>query len=329
MADASLVELWAFSVMDENGEPIEGAKLNTYEAGTVNTALATFEESTLTTPLANPILTDAAGRFPNPVYAQNKQYKFVLTDASDNVLQTIPVWQPNSLLDPVATNAALKALDVGLLTEGLELHVTDRAILGDNGGGDWYATEVNPGADNDGSILHSSTAGWFFVRKTEDGIYRPAWFGPDETGVTASHVEVKAMYDAVPDEGTVEFTPGANYLFDIPVEQDNKSLTTFAHGATFKMSPGSSYNAFRFIGDSTRVSQAAYFRWYGGTLDGDKNNQNWPTTATNPNPYGSNDDSWDQTYGNNGLLGIYNFEDAVAEDVKIINKVSDKHIIHL
>lgn len=93
MADAELLPTWLFNTMDLNGDVISGAKLNTYEVGTT-TPQATFLDSALTSPAANPILTDAAGRFPDAIFAQALQYKFVLTDASDNTLQTVEPWTP-------------------------------------------------------------------------------------------------------------------------------------------------------------------------------------------------------------------------------------------
>lgn len=71
------------------GVVLAGGKLFTYVGGSVNTAQATYTDSTQATPNANPIILDSAGRPPNEVWLLNAtSYKFVLMDANNNILGT-------------------------------------------------------------------------------------------------------------------------------------------------------------------------------------------------------------------------------------------------
>lgn len=71
------------SVSDANGAPRSGAHLHTYLAGT-STPASTFKESTGTTGHANPIILDANGLPPAPIWLQTGfDYKFVLAPSTD------------------------------------------------------------------------------------------------------------------------------------------------------------------------------------------------------------------------------------------------------
>lgn len=83
---AHLFDTGIFSVEGLAGEILVGAKLAWFEAGTT-TPLATYSDPGLTTPNTNPVVANAAGRFP-PIWLQVVSYKYVLTDADDVVLVT-------------------------------------------------------------------------------------------------------------------------------------------------------------------------------------------------------------------------------------------------
>lgn len=67
------------------GAPCNGCKLYTYLTGTV-TPEPTYSDSGLTTPNANPIVLDSAGRA--TIYLANKTYKFVLKTSADVTIWT-------------------------------------------------------------------------------------------------------------------------------------------------------------------------------------------------------------------------------------------------
>jgi hypothetical protein len=71
------------------GVVLNGGQLFTYAAGSVNTPLATYTDSTLATPNGNPIVLNAYGRSNSEIWLQNNVgYKFVLQDAVGNTLGT-------------------------------------------------------------------------------------------------------------------------------------------------------------------------------------------------------------------------------------------------
>jgi hypothetical protein len=71
---------------DNNGVPLSGGKIYTYEAGTT-TSLATYTSSSGSTAHTNPIILNSAGRVPSggEIWVQLRLYKFVL-ETSTNVL---------------------------------------------------------------------------------------------------------------------------------------------------------------------------------------------------------------------------------------------------
>jgi len=71
---------------DNNGEPLAGGFLYTYEAGTT-TPKVTYTDSAEGTANANPIVLDANGRA--DIWLDTGAYKFVLEDADNNVIDTV------------------------------------------------------------------------------------------------------------------------------------------------------------------------------------------------------------------------------------------------
>ncbi len=73
---AFLFDAGIFSVEGLSGEILPGTKLYWYASGT-STPLATYSNEALTTPNANPVLSDSEGRFPS-IWLQNANYKLVM-----------------------------------------------------------------------------------------------------------------------------------------------------------------------------------------------------------------------------------------------------------
>ena len=73
---------------DNNGNPLSGGKIYTYEAGTT-TPLATYTSSTGVTAHTNPIVLDSAGRVPGgEIWVVSQLYKFVLKTSADVTIAT-------------------------------------------------------------------------------------------------------------------------------------------------------------------------------------------------------------------------------------------------
>jgi hypothetical protein len=87
---AKLSPMFNSQVMDANGNPAVGWRINTYLAGSVDTPAATYVDADGATPHSNPIVLDALG-FPSAGQiwlASGRAYKLVLTDAAGVVKET-------------------------------------------------------------------------------------------------------------------------------------------------------------------------------------------------------------------------------------------------
>lgn len=85
--------LTPFPVMqffDNNGNPLVGGKLYTYEAGGPSTPLPTYTDATGNTPNANPVILDSAGRA--NIWLTNQLYYWSLTDAND-----VQIWTADDI----------------------------------------------------------------------------------------------------------------------------------------------------------------------------------------------------------------------------------------
>lgn len=120
-----------------------GCLLNAYAAGTT-TRLDTFSDVTLTTPNANPIVLDAAGRA--TIYLSNNSYRFILTDAD-----AVQIWDADNVSAIPASSANLDVT----ATAGEALTANAAVYLSSGEGaltaGRWYLAD----ADN---TYESSTA---------------------------------------------------------------------------------------------------------------------------------------------------------------------------
>ena len=75
-------------LFDNNGNPLSGGKIYSYEAGTT-TPLATYTSSIGNTAHTNPIILDSAGRVPGgEIWNQLRLYKFVLKTSADVTIAT-------------------------------------------------------------------------------------------------------------------------------------------------------------------------------------------------------------------------------------------------
>jgi hypothetical protein len=82
----SLPPLWLTQLLDNNGDLLSGGKIYTYAAGTT-TPLVSFSDSSGAAN-TNPVILDSAGRA-SVFITPDTGYKFVLKDASDNILLTV------------------------------------------------------------------------------------------------------------------------------------------------------------------------------------------------------------------------------------------------
>lgn len=74
---------------DDDGVPLAGGSIATYEAGTT-TPVAVYTDSGLTVPFSNPIVLDSAGRASGPIFPPvSPAIKYVVSDSNSVVVATI------------------------------------------------------------------------------------------------------------------------------------------------------------------------------------------------------------------------------------------------
>lgn len=123
------------------GEPYAGAKINFYLTGTT-TPTDTYQDNGLGTAHANPVVADSAGQFAAIYLDPAITYKAVITDSSDNVLDTVdPVHSPIGA-------SAISVTDAGGYFAGSTVEAVlqdigvNYAVLADNEdiSGDWVVS---------------------------------------------------------------------------------------------------------------------------------------------------------------------------------------------
>lgn len=101
---------------DDNGNPLAGGRIYTYEAGT-STPMATYSDAAGATPNANPVVLNARGEA--SIWWGDAPYKIVVKDASDVEIYTQDNAQaPIGRADLVSTSAGKGAALVGVQDSG-------------------------------------------------------------------------------------------------------------------------------------------------------------------------------------------------------------------
>lgn len=128
---------------DVNGNPLNGAQLFVYQAGT-STKITTYSDAALTTPNANPVVLDSAGRA-SIFVPGGTLMKLVMAPSSDTDPPSSPYWTVDgvSAVPPASTSADV---DVSA-TAGENLSTGDLVCLSDGGGGNtagrWYKCDAD------------------------------------------------------------------------------------------------------------------------------------------------------------------------------------------
>lgn len=109
---------------DSNGDPLNGGKVFTYEAGTL-TPKATYSDNTEATPLANPIILNSAGRV---VAWGSGSYKFIVKDSLDNTIETTD----NVTVFNVSSGNIIPTADAGGTVDAITANYSPDIDLSDN-----------------------------------------------------------------------------------------------------------------------------------------------------------------------------------------------------
>ena len=159
----------AFQFFSNDGLPLAGGKLQTYQAGST-TPLATYTDSSGLVANTNPIILGTSGRPPSTIWLEEGFfYKFVLSDADDVVIQTydnlygIVDAQPPSATPIPAGGILLWSGSIGSIPAGYVLcngnngtpDLRDRFIVG---AGSTYAVNATGGSADAVVVSHTHSA---------------------------------------------------------------------------------------------------------------------------------------------------------------------------
>jgi hypothetical protein len=136
MPNVALPPNGKYQVFDANGDPIVGAKLYTYLAGT-STPQATYTDYTGAVAAANPLISDSRGEIEIWI-DRSIAYKFTLTDASDVLIWTVDQVNYAGVSGTSQTFAAGSAAApsvnfVGALTSGMYSPGANQVGISTNG----------------------------------------------------------------------------------------------------------------------------------------------------------------------------------------------------
>jgi hypothetical protein len=158
-----------FQFFTNNGEPLVGGKLDTYQAGST-TPLTTFTDSSGLIPNTNPIILGTDGRPPDTIWlSEGFFYKFVLSDADDVQIQTydnlygIINAQPPAATPIPSGGILLWSGSIGSIPVGFVLcngnnstpDLRDRFVVG---AGSTYAVDATGGSADATLPTHTHTA---------------------------------------------------------------------------------------------------------------------------------------------------------------------------
>ena len=218
--------------ISDNGVPMAGCQLYTYQAGT-NTLLATYRDATGTAYNTNPIYLDAGGRA-NIWIDSNIAYKFVLQNTDNSILWTVDNINStnNDLLTVVETLSDLMAIDTTTFNGGT-VRILGYYIANDGGGGDFTFLPGSTLTPDNGVIVKPTTGAgrWERVCDTEINLL---WYGCKGDGywdntpyLTAAnaYAEAKGWSLYVP-QGT--FVLNSNPNLTVPVHFGPQALFSWS-----------------------------------------------------------------------------------------------------
>lgn len=273
---------------DDNGDPLAGGKLYTYEAGT-STPKATYTTAAGDVEQTNPVVLDAYGR---ATLFLDGAYKFVLKDSEDNVIT-------NGTTDNVT--AFSTELDV---TNAVEVDVAsdDKVLLLDASNGEAlsYDTVLNVAASSVGlALLGSYTASNATSVDIGDGL------------------DLDAAIDDTYEEYEIHFngiTPAASSVLWINFSTDGGS--SFDTGAYYNYTVVTSVSSSDTIIGSTRSTGSTKIQTVSNGASTSKYMQGIIKIFT-PSEAANTFMLWDITYSNGSYLqhcrgaGEYNVSSAI------------------
>lgn len=161
---------------------------------------------------------------------------------------------PENLLF-VANLTALRALSTSAFLPNQLVYMEGYASAGDGGGGMFVATTVNPGADNGGTIVWSSTAGTYYLRQYSPQSIDARWFGVFP-GTTDNGVPINAAIVAL--GRGILILPAGTLSYSTPLALNGKTDVTIKGqgGVTAGGAPGTGLR-YTGTGSTTAINMAS------------------------------------------------------------------------
>lgn len=192
--------------------------------------------------------------------AEERANGYLAFDSSGNpvVVTSNPPTIPLFTAQTVANIAALRTQGASALSAGKIYYV--RGYLNDYDGGEGFflCVNISPGADNSGTVIHSNTSGFYFVRQGVNGPLQASWFGAVSGGTY--NTAIKACIDAaVALAGSVS-TPLLSYsLPKVILPAGNLPITAAITADTVQ-----ALNAIIIEGQDTILNISAGITCFGG-----------------------------------------------------------------
>lgn len=140
MATGTISPFVKLQFCDDNGDPLAGAQLFIYDAGTTTKA-TTYTDVNLSVPNTNPIVLDSAGRC--VIFLEAGSFKYVMAPSTDTDPPTSAYWT----VDGVGSVPAAEVDTDVTGTAGEDILAGDAVYLSDGSGGQtagrWYKTDAS------------------------------------------------------------------------------------------------------------------------------------------------------------------------------------------
>ena len=207
---------WQF--FDNNGVPLAGGLLYTYEAGTT-TPRQTYTDSSGTTTNSNPIVLDSAGRVPEQVWlTSGSSYKFILQTSTGVTVWTEDNVPPNSVVITSidSSNVTFIQAGTGAVTRTAQskmrdvVSVKDFGAVGDGVTDDTVAIQnaINAVASSGGVVYFPPSSGSYMftaltVSANETELNLASSVDLRQTAITGFGITISGSYCSITGQGAV------------------------------------------------------------------------------------------------------------------------------
>lgn len=214
-----------FQAIDGDGNPIDGGKLYTYEAGTTTPKVA-YTDKDLTVPAANPVILDSKGEA--TIYLDGT-YKIDLKTSADVQVDGFPIDNIESDFLSFSVYETIAALRAATFTPAANQVVT---VLGyysanDGGGGQFYWDSTSTETDDNGTIIKVTSITTGRWNRDYNGTLHVDWFGAYGDGSTDDSTTIQAVITGFPGY-TIEFDPSKIYWIDTGLTINDRATSLYA-----------------------------------------------------------------------------------------------------